>query len=59
MQDFMLELMKMMPPEYVERLVQLQNQTRSGSVQELPQKNSKATPPSSQPTGIYRKNIYG
>lgn len=58
MNDQMLELMKMMPPEYVERLIQLQNHTRTTDTQELPKANAQATPPSQQPMGIYRKNIY-
>jgi hypothetical protein len=59
MDDRLLALMKGMPPEYIERLIQLQNQSRTTNTQELPKQSAKATPPSQQPMGIYRKNIYG
>lgn len=54
MRDAMVELLKMLPPTHVERLMQDFRTARTTDRRELPEKNAQAIPPSKKPMGIYR-----
>lgn len=55
-----IELLSMLPPDHIERLMQVQNQVRSDTSEprDMPEMNSQNTPPSNRPMGIYKGSIY-